>query len=185
MRKIRDLRSKMNMSQKEFGEKIGRSASTISHWESGRHTPTREAQKEINKLAERQELDPPFKNTQVGALIGKLGWSQRELGKRIGVTQNTVCNWVNGTKEPVLKNKQRINELAQKHGLKFPFPGKGTCPLPLQNIKEEAAKTQIKDGLQKMGVTLEEFKEAMGPARLIVREFQLDMEDILNKMEEK
>ena len=37
---------------------------------------------------------------ELSEYLDKLGWSQAELGRRIGVSSNTVSNWVVGDKVP-------------------------------------------------------------------------------------
>ncbi len=49
---IRELRTKMIMTQTEFAEKLGVSFTTISRWESGKFTPT---------IKTKRRLQPYFK----------------------------------------------------------------------------------------------------------------------------
>lgn len=49
---IRELRTKMIMTQTEFAEKLGVSFTTISRWESGKFTPT---------IKTKSRLQPYFK----------------------------------------------------------------------------------------------------------------------------
>jgi len=40
------------------------------------------------------------------------GQTQTEFAEKIGVTQNTVCNWENGKSEPDLSQLRKISELS-------------------------------------------------------------------------
>ena len=52
-RKIRDLRSKLNLTQEQFAAKVGVTFSTVNRWEGGKSKPSPLAFKMIEKLARR------------------------------------------------------------------------------------------------------------------------------------
>jgi len=49
-RKIRELRSKLGLTQEQFAAKVGVTFSTINRWESGRSTPSPLAMRRIEEL---------------------------------------------------------------------------------------------------------------------------------------
>ena len=51
-RKIKELRSKMGLTQEQFAAKIGVTFSTINRWESGKSKPSPLAIKQIQELME-------------------------------------------------------------------------------------------------------------------------------------
>jgi putative transcriptional regulator len=52
-KKIRDLRSKLGLTQEQFAAKVGVTFSTVNRWESGKSKPSPLALKMIEKLARR------------------------------------------------------------------------------------------------------------------------------------
>lgn len=51
--KIRDLRSKLGMTQEQFAAKVGVTFSTVNRWESGKSKPSPLAMRQIEELMER------------------------------------------------------------------------------------------------------------------------------------
>jgi len=52
-RKIRELRSKLGLTQEQFAAKVGVTFSTVNRWESGKSKPSPLAMRQINELMER------------------------------------------------------------------------------------------------------------------------------------
>jgi len=52
-RKIRDLRSKLGLTQEQFAAKVGVTFSTVNRWESGKSRPSPLAMRQIEELMER------------------------------------------------------------------------------------------------------------------------------------
>ena len=44
----------------------------------------------------------------------ELGWSQRELAKKLGVTPGSVGQWESSMTKPGRKNQERLKDLASK-----------------------------------------------------------------------
>lgn len=66
------LREKLDFSQTEFAEKLGRNHSTISYWESGKKSPGKESLRRIKKLAKEEGIELPQK-----AQAGKIPESKK------------------------------------------------------------------------------------------------------------
>lgn len=54
-RKIRQLRSKLGLTQEQFAAKVGVTFSTVNRWESGKSKPSPLAMRQIEELMERTE----------------------------------------------------------------------------------------------------------------------------------
>ena len=52
-RKIRELRSKLGLTQEQFAAKVGVTFSTVNRWENGKGKPSPLAMRQINELMER------------------------------------------------------------------------------------------------------------------------------------
>jgi len=52
-RKIRELRSKLGLTQEQFAAKVGVTFSTVNRWESGKSKPSPLALRQIEELAAR------------------------------------------------------------------------------------------------------------------------------------
>ena len=52
-RKIRELRSKLGLTQEQFAAKVGVTFSTVNRWENGKGKPSPLAMRQINVLMER------------------------------------------------------------------------------------------------------------------------------------
>ena len=52
-RKIRELRSKLGLTQEQLAAKVGVTFSTVNRWESGKSKPSPLAMRQIEKLMER------------------------------------------------------------------------------------------------------------------------------------
>jgi transcriptional regulator with XRE-family HTH domain len=52
-KRIRDLRSKLGMTQEQFAAKVGVTFSTVNRWESGKSKPSPLAMRQIEELMER------------------------------------------------------------------------------------------------------------------------------------
>lgn len=47
----------------------------------------------------------------IALLRKQFGLSQKEFGKKVGVAQNTICNWEKGNREPDNESLKRMSEL--------------------------------------------------------------------------
>lgn len=55
IRKIRELRSKLGLTQEQFAAKVGVTFSTVNRWESGKSKPSPLAMRQIEELMEHIE----------------------------------------------------------------------------------------------------------------------------------
>lgn len=53
---IRDMRSKLSMTQEEFAQALGITVSTVNRWENGHSEPSKLARATISRLAERHAI---------------------------------------------------------------------------------------------------------------------------------
>jgi len=54
-RKIRELRSKLGLTQEQFAARVGVTFSTVNRWESGKSKPSPLAMRQIEELMERTQ----------------------------------------------------------------------------------------------------------------------------------
>jgi DNA-binding transcriptional regulator YiaG len=50
---VKEIRSKLNLTQAELAEKLGVHRITVLHWESGSHKPDKRAQRDLKLLLEK------------------------------------------------------------------------------------------------------------------------------------
>jgi transcriptional regulator with XRE-family HTH domain len=64
----------------------------------------------------------PYQPEQIRNLRQRLGMTQRELARLLGVPQSTVQRWESGEMSPSATSLGRIDDLAREHGVPFtPF----------------------------------------------------------------
>lgn len=63
---IRDMRTKLSMTQEEFAHALGITVSTVNRWENGHSEPSKLARATLSRLAERQS---PVVGTPTTGLI--------------------------------------------------------------------------------------------------------------------
>ena len=64
---------------------------------------------------------------QSRAARGWLGWSQRELAKRAGVSLSTVQDFERGQRTPISNNMAAIRRALETAGVRLVFDGKGAA----------------------------------------------------------
>ena len=80
----------------------------------------------------------------IGEISEALVLTQRELGDRIGTTQQSVSNWLNGRRVPSASKAKKFFELADEANIDvstFQLPGK---ELQLKKKKEEIKALPVK-----------------------------------------
>ncbi len=98
--KIYTLRKRLGYTQAEFAKRCKTSGPGVSQWESGKLPVTERFWKTLEKLS-RSEPAP------LADLRKRLGLSRAELGRRLGVTGQTIANWESGkTKIPPAQQKK-------------------------------------------------------------------------------
>jgi len=70
----------------------------------------RELVKEFLSMA--KKFNPPIREL-VRNLRGKQGWTQRELGRRLGVSDRAISTYEDGSRQPSPNRLQRLLDLAQ------------------------------------------------------------------------
>ena len=119
---IKNFRESHGLSLRSFGDKCGLSHTTIDYIEKGYDPrtmkPVNITNEILKKLAAGMNVSPRllfdlscgidsehsllggFNMNRIAELRKAINISQAELGKIIGVAQNTICNWENGNREP-------------------------------------------------------------------------------------
>lgn len=122
---IRELRERLELTQKEMAELLDVSSSSVTNWEAGRATPGRKSRHRIEELHEmspeeaQQELEsarrPPAEVSpeEVRRIRKEMDLSQTEFGEKLGVSTGTVSNWETGTSRPRSSNVEQIRKLAE------------------------------------------------------------------------
>ena len=109
---IRALRKRLNLTQAAFGKLCAASPATVSQWENGRtsiseffcpaltNLSRRDSEKKTEiqpkKVASHSDLRKKWTAGMISRLRKKLGLSQMEFGKRLGISGQTVGNWEKG-----------------------------------------------------------------------------------------
>ncbi len=128
---LKRLRKKHDLIQAELAALIGVSPASITSWESGKTSPSRENRRAIANVAAmaRAEVDlalnrheeggkgrpktrePELSPEEIRSLRDSLGLSQRALAEKIGVSPNSISNWETGSTEPRKSSIARLREL--------------------------------------------------------------------------
>ncbi len=119
--KVTALRKKLGLTQAAFAKKLDTSGASVCLWEKGRNPiPARFIPKldalvrpppppRTAKPGKKLQLTP----SEIAGLRRKLGLTQTEFAKRLGVSQMTVCNWEKGKSAPREKLEQKIQKLSE------------------------------------------------------------------------
>lgn len=105
---IKEIRQKLGFSQTELAKRLGVDYRTIQNWEYGKTIPTSKHEI-IRALIKEEESHSNTLGFSVGELRHKLGLTQAELAKKLGVHENTIQNWERGANIP----KTRIESLRE------------------------------------------------------------------------
>lgn len=108
---IRDLRAGLGISQGELARRLGRSASTIYLWESGRRQPRGVSLRDL--LAFADDRGRCLDATEIRDLRTRLGISRVELARRLGTTATTVYRWEAGLRRPTGLYRRDLLALAK------------------------------------------------------------------------
>ena len=100
---IKQIRSKIGLTQAELAKKLGVDTKTVQNWESGATIP-KSKYGILGVLS--KETTAPSKELgfEVKDLRKMLGVTQVELAKMVGVTEATIQNWERGKKMPTTKH---------------------------------------------------------------------------------
>ena len=116
---LQKRRTELGLSQSKIAEALGYSTQTVSLWENGKGAPglpvwgklavlleidlegllSDKVQKE-NALCEEKEFDPDSFAETLKTMRKRLGLTQAELAKRIGVPSNAIIRFEHGSSFP-------------------------------------------------------------------------------------
>lgn len=116
---LRLLRVRHDTSRAELASRLGVSASTVAHWECGRRAMP------VSRLATLGQVFGLPRATLVDALLREpvgvaprlvqmrrcAGLTQRDVGRRLGVTNALVCAWERGRSKPSWPQMRRLSRM--------------------------------------------------------------------------
>lgn len=105
---IKEIRQKLGLTQVELAKRLGVDYRTVQNWEYGKAIPTSKHEL-LSSLLDNNGNTPNQNIFDVRELRQKLGITQVELAKKLGVSENTIQNWERGANIP----KARIESLRE------------------------------------------------------------------------
>lgn len=115
--RLRELRVKAGLTPDDLSVRLGSSRQSVSHWETGRSTPSPPVLKQIA-----QELDVsisvlvpiPDNRLRMGDLRVRAGLTQIQAAERLGISPTSLAEIEKGMK-PV--NDQRVSAIAELYNV--------------------------------------------------------------------
>jgi len=144
------LRKRFNLAQRELGRLVGVSGATIASWEAGKSRPRGARLESLAKLrgGTQQDVDKALGRTGAAAMDGakiksirkKLGLSQAEFAKKVGVSNGSVAAWETGRSRPGPKNRAAIAAVRKETApAPAPAPEAPLAAKPKPKAKRKAA----------------------------------------------
>ena len=155
------LRRKLGLSQQQLARILEVSAITVGSWERGKARPRggswakivalrNTSQAEVDKALGRLSAPAAMSPDEIKALRLRLGLSQKEMAKRVGVSLNSVGFWESGRSAPGSANREALAALAKATGAQVDVrPGRD----------RKAGATKSGEGADQ-GLTADEIREA-------------------------
>jgi transcriptional regulator with XRE-family HTH domain len=110
--RVRRHRTGLGFSFKAAAEQIGVDPGTLSRWERGRRQPEgKYLAKVYSFLGEDPRPAPATVAERLKRCREMLGWSQRDLARRIGVWPSTVERWELGQRKPGVEHMATLERL--------------------------------------------------------------------------
>lgn len=114
---LRKVRLDRNMSQSDVAEVIGADTDTITCWELNRNTPTAKCSKKIIEFV--GYIPSEWSNGQIGQQLHYTrlicGMTQKDIALKLGLDCSTIHLVENGSRQPMLKTRQKIEKLVSQH----------------------------------------------------------------------
>jgi DNA-binding transcriptional regulator YiaG len=175
-RSLKAVRKRLDLTQHEMAQLLEVSPVTITSWETGKSRPRKANLAQIVTLKSmdqaavdgalgREHVPASMGGTEVRRLRGKLGLTQAELAKLVGVSGAAVTSWETGKTQPGRENRSallallsaRPDEIAARLGQR---PGKelrrqaaSLSPKRIREIRKKANLSQ-KQMATTLGVSL-------------------------------
>lgn len=115
--RIRDLRGRLDWRQTDLADTCDVTRRAVADWERGVHAPDRRSLERLTELARaaaglpRRPAPGEWPAEEVAALRMQLGWTQEQLGGRIGVTGTAVCSWEHDRARPRRALRARLDQV--------------------------------------------------------------------------
>ncbi len=128
--RLKKLRDRLALTQSELADLIGVSTASVTSWETGKTTPSREMRRKIDEVrhVSRSQVDErlgrggaarprgarrgaPPSSDEIRQMRFRVGLSQRRMAERLGVSANTISNWETGRTAPRGATLQRLTSL--------------------------------------------------------------------------
>ncbi len=154
---IRAVRRRLGYSQTEFGALFRVSQPAIAGWERGTKKPQGRRAQRLAELTRECLRDgvPVFTPANLVTLRRHLNETQRDFGKRFGVSRQTVANWEDGARKPHPSQLKVFVKLATRitgTAADGPIPVRKTDQLTVAeaaaylHVAEKTIRNAIKDG---------------------------------------
>ena len=126
---VKELRDKLDLTQKELASLLDVAPGTVANWEGGRgepreknrhaiaqlqRMPTEEVRRMLGNNSGNQEYPS---GEQIKAIRREANMSQKDLAQELGVSGGTISNWERGSTHPQRRNADKIRQLARTHGI--------------------------------------------------------------------
>jgi DNA-binding transcriptional regulator YiaG len=141
------LRKRFNLAQRELGRLVGVSGATIASWEAGKSRPRGARLECLAKLRSgtQQDVDkalgrtgaPGMDGAEIKSIRKKLGLSQAEFAKKVGVSNGSIAAWETDRSRPGPKNRAAIAAICEESA---PAPEAPLAAKPEPKAKPKAAK---------------------------------------------
>lgn len=112
---LRHARSQLEWSQAELARRLGVSRKAVNHWEHGGTIPL-DRQIELRRLFKRTAAAPGLSGSELRALRMERAWGQRELARRLRVSQVIVAKWEREQLPIPADRRQQLRRLFARRG---------------------------------------------------------------------
>lgn len=110
---VKEVRKSLGLNQEDFAKLLGVVRRTISRWENEQNAIKAVMPEQIELLRPRQER-VEFTPEKIKQIRENLGWTQKEMAKRVGVVAYTIIAWELGRAKPNWKSTQKLLKFAKE-----------------------------------------------------------------------
>lgn len=120
--RLRAYRRREGISQREAAGRLGVSADTAARWEWRGQKPRVEHWAAIERVLGPAEPSPEDLPNRLRRLRRRLGLTQVEFGRRLGVDQACISDWERGRCEPTPERMAKLASAFEREGLHLAHP---------------------------------------------------------------